>query len=333
MVAFFAAALVSSQAAEPMVFRGMCDASAVAALDEEFFVVADDEDNSLRVYSRANPGLPQQIKNLSVFLGMGRHESEADLEGAARSGDRIYWISSHGANANGKVQINRHQFFATTGSVKDGRIELEPIGRPYSKLLQDLSRIPELVRFNLGAAAERPPKSSGALNIEGLSSTPEGHLLIGFRNPIPQSKALLVPLLNPADLIAGRPGRFGSSILLELDGLGIRSIEYREGRYLIIAGSHDGDGPSRLYEWGGGAGKPRLVEQPELSRINPEAITFFAQGGTERLWVISDDGSLKVGGVECKRLKDPNQKFFRAISIDPRDLAFGAAPRNARHSP
>ena len=40
------------------VYRGLCDASAVEALDANRFVVANDEDNVLRVYDRARGGLP-----------------------------------------------------------------------------------------------------------------------------------------------------------------------------------------------------------------------------------------------------------------------------------
>jgi hypothetical protein len=33
----------------------------------------------------------------------------------------------------------------------------------------------------------------GGLNIEGLAATPDGQLLIGFRNPLSEGKALLLP--------------------------------------------------------------------------------------------------------------------------------------------
>ena len=43
--------------AEETVFYGACDASAAVALDENTFVVADDEDNVLRIYSLKSPGM------------------------------------------------------------------------------------------------------------------------------------------------------------------------------------------------------------------------------------------------------------------------------------
>ena len=49
-------------------FFGMCDASAAAAIDSAHFVVADDEDNILRVFSREG-GTALAEYDLSEFLG------------------------------------------------------------------------------------------------------------------------------------------------------------------------------------------------------------------------------------------------------------------------
>jgi hypothetical protein len=53
----------------------------------------------------------------------------------------------------------------------------------------------------LEAAEKLPPKAKGGLNIEGLAATPDQELLIGFRNPIPEDKALVLVLTNPKDLL------------------------------------------------------------------------------------------------------------------------------------
>ena len=37
--------------------------------------------------------------------------------------------------------------------------------------------------------------------------------------------------------------------------------------------------------------------------------------GFPELLVVSDDGTHLVNGVECKKLKDPMRKTFRAVSI------------------
>lgn len=304
---------VSAASLEATVFhQGMCDASAAVALNEDLFVVGDDEDNALRVYSRRLDGPPLYEIDVSVFLGL-RRGAEVDIEASARIGDRIYWLSSHGTNVKGKKRLARQRFFATTGTVRDGVIDVRPQGLPYLDLLSDLLREPRLARFGLAEAANRPPKTPGALSIEGLSATPEGHLLIGFRNPIPNGRALLVPLLNPHDVLLRQRARFGEPLLLNLGGLGIRSIEWSQGRYLIVGGTRDGRGDSWLYEWDGASLEPRRVEQLNFDNINPEAITICRDTGFEtELLVVSDDGTVQINGQECKRLKNPAQKRFRS---------------------
>ena len=84
---------------ETMKYRGACDGSAAVALDADHFAVADDDHNVLRVY---RIGQPDSIPSLNVdqFLEAPKKKKngfkEADIEGAARVGDRIYWIGSHG---------------------------------------------------------------------------------------------------------------------------------------------------------------------------------------------------------------------------------------------
>jgi hypothetical protein len=110
-----------------------------------------------------------------------------------------------------------------------------------------------LKKYELEKAEKLAPKEEGGLNIEGLTATPNGELLIGFRNPIPGGKALILPLTNPLDLIQKPETEvnaiFGEPIELDLGGLGIRSIEYWQVYqvYLIIAGAYDGSDQFALY--------------------------------------------------------------------------------------
>lgn len=90
-------------------YRGMCDASAAVGLPGDRFVVANDEDNVLRIYKRGVPDVQATVL-LSDFLAS---TEEVDIEGAARIGDRIYWITSHGQNKNGKDRPSRLRLFAT----------------------------------------------------------------------------------------------------------------------------------------------------------------------------------------------------------------------------
>src|SRR5262245_32245849 len=114
----------------PTTYRGMCDASAAVSLNTDLFVVANDEDNILRVYHRQPGGMPSAAFDLTSFLRIGKKSPEADIEGSATIGDRVYWITSHGRNAKGKNAPNRERFFATTFTVTNGTVKLTPLGRP-----------------------------------------------------------------------------------------------------------------------------------------------------------------------------------------------------------
>ena len=191
----------------------MCDASAAVALDADHFVVANDERNTLRIYKRGQPD-PVKSVELSGFLGTNE-KKESDLEGAARIGTRVYWISSHGRNKDGELQERRRRFFATEITSEAGIPTVTPVGNaPYKELLADLAAAQQLAVYDLAKASEKAPEAAGGLNIEGLAAMPDGKLLIGFRNPIPGNKALIVPLENPDDVVGAR--RLGSEIRFKL---------------------------------------------------------------------------------------------------------------------
>src|SRR2546422_2143495 len=304
-----AAELVSTQTW----YYGMCDASAAVALDKEMFAVANDEDNSIRVYRARQGGLPVHSFNLALFLGVETKRPETDLEGAAWLGDRIFWITSHGRNHEGKYRRNRHYFFATAWN--EAEMRLTPVGKPYQTLLLDLLRDPRLKPYKLRAASRLAPKSADALNIEALCATPDQRLLIGFRNPIPHKRALIVPLLNPNDLLAGKPAQFGDPILLDLGGLGIRDIGYWQGRYISVAGPYDAQPNTRLFQWSGGQSQPQPIEHTQLQSFNAEAVIVYPDQRPFQL--LSDDGTVEIEGVCCKKPPDPAERRFRSVWITP----------------
>jgi len=132
-------------------------------------------------------------------------------------------------------------------------------------------------------------------------------LLIGFRNPLTGGKvekgkhvggqALLVPLLNPLEVIEGKTARFGDPIDLDLDGYGIRSIEsLNNKKFLVVAGPYHesveaentGQGQPRLYLWS--SGKPRWLENINLNNLNIEAAFIYPQKVNLSVQLLSDDG-------------------------------------------
>ena len=333
-IAFFAPACVAAglalgggPAGDVLVFRGAADASAAVAATDDMFIVADDENNTLRTYSVSKPGPPVGSYDMTEFLGADRQSPEADIEGATMVGRRIYWITSHGRNKDGKVRTSRYRFFATDVSVENGRITIEPAGRPCKTLVLSLVKTQAGRRLGLDKATrfDAPdlkkkeekrlaPKEEG-LNIEGLCASPDGQVLyIGLRNPRPANKktgrteAIVVPLQNPAGVVdRGAAPVFGEPLLWDLGGLGIRSMEYSpfHKAYFIIAGGPDDDneGGFVLYRWSGKPEEnPAMVRKLDLdgSSFSPEALIPFA--GSGRLLLLSDDGSIPVkvsGPHEC----------------------------------
>jgi len=304
---------------------GMCDASAAVAIVPTMFIVANDEDNMLRVYWRDKPGKPVHEFDLTSFLKVGPKQ-EADIEGATRMGDRVYWITSHGTNKEGEPRPSRHQLFAIEVKVAGDQVTLTTVGEPYKDLLKGLTEIPGLEDYNLGEAAKAPPEQMetpnqvAGLNIEGLSATPQRTLLIAFRNPIPgkHKKALIVPLQNPDQVVVGRAAEFGTPISLSLDGLGVRSIEYFEarGKYLIIAGSPGDEGDCKLYQWSGPPSEEvELIEGVNFKGLQPEALIIYPEEKV-KIQSLSDDGTKDVDGKDCKKAQS-EQRSFRSVWVTP----------------
>ena len=332
-------------------YSGMCDASAAVALDDATFIVADDESNTLCIYSANRPGPPILHFPWDEYLGTGRAKNdppEADIEGAAVLDGVIYWITSHGRNKDGKWRPGRHRLFAMEVVKAAEGWDARPFGVPYEDLAERLVGAPTLrhlgLRRSLGADKKRSkklaPKKEG-LNIEGLCRGPEGEsLLICFRNPRPEGKALLVPLLNPAAVLAdGKSPQFGNPILLDLSferrgkrfEPGIRSISYspRHEGYLIIAGPHDEEKVFAAFRWSGRPGDNPILLQAATEAINgpeafcPEALIVYPRSA--EIQVLSDDGSRKVkvrSAAECEKGAFKNGECEAKFLLDSRKKTF-----------
>jgi hypothetical protein len=189
-------------AREIRLFERMCDASAIEALDGTTFVVANDEDNVLRVYDWTRPGPPIRELNLNRLLPPMQGRGEFDLEGVARINDELYWISSHGRNTSGEPAPRRQALLRTPRSWFLGSVPSGGSVAVCTGLLEALFADPRYAALGLAEAAQRPPKAAGGLNIETLAAGPNGSLWIGFRNPLFEGRALMVSLLNPHSAVS-----------------------------------------------------------------------------------------------------------------------------------
>ena len=301
------------------VYKGLCDASAAIALSPTRFAVFNDEDNHLRVFSFANgpDTSPEHDLDLDAFLGTDV-DKEADVEGAARIGDVVYWITSHGRNSSGEFQKRRLRLFATRLTA-DASAPLKPEGTPYRDLLEAFIE-PALKAEGFTASPgvkldpNKAPEKADSLNIEGLAAAGNS-LLIGFRNPHPKvggvPRALVVELRNPEKLIADAKAtpEKGQVFRLDLGGRGIRSMEAlpNGGGFVIAAGPANDSGTFALYRWDGTqASSPTQVQGVDFKDFTPEAMFVDQQASgdsakTVSLTVLSDDGGVMLeGGKECK---------------------------------
>jgi hypothetical protein len=362
MYGIIGGSVVADSSDAVLLYHGTSDASAAVSVGEEMFVVADDENNVLRVYKANGACLPVCSCDLSRFLDIGSEHPEADIEGATVIGERIYWITSHGRNRDGKMRPNRYRFFATTVKVQDENIAIEPVGAPCRTLIHSLIRSKSLRQLRLDRTTRLDaknlsetegenlaPKKDG-LNIEALCASADGKTIyIGFRNPRPYSKALVVPLNNAKQVIERKkPPIFAEPLLWDLGGYGIRSMEYSYlyKAYFIIAGAHDDRPGFALYRWSGDRDSQpvrvqgqtqmpfcAIAESDEKDKYDftPEALITFK--ACDKFLLLSDDGGLPVDvsePSECmngrldkdgtclnKYLTDPNKKHFRAVWLRP----------------
>lgn len=276
----YAASTATPLLADSTFPTGASDASAAVALDAQAMVVADDENQVLRLYRRDHSGLPLAGSDFTASLDLTDIDAgvprEVDIEAVARRSDRLYWIGSHGNGRDGDPKPNRRRIFATDLAGEGVASSLTYAGR-YDHLRADLIAWDQTNGHGLGAnalgfaASAAPgvlPDGADGFNIEGLVFAPDGETAyLAFRAPLlpvdARSQALIVPVYGfdalvtdaaPGSLPAGSAS-FGLPILLDLGGRSLRSIDRNaQGDYLISAGAVSGVPASsdfRLFGWNG----------------------------------------------------------------------------------
>jgi len=323
-------------------FYYAADASAAVALDDHRFIMADDEFNILQVYNWNIPGSdPNTATDISAALTLDAEYPEADIEGATWFNNRVFWICSHGRSRDGDYWQSRYNFFATS-IAPDGTATVDGV---YTNLIDDLIQYDRIHNLGLEAAIgtsgdsidpntipDLAPKVNG-LNIEALCTTADGNkMFIGFRNPRPEIDgkimALVIPLANPEQVVLyGADPNLEAPLFIDLDDLGIRSIEYspnvKDGEYLLIAGSHrsGNDDPNQvLYNYS--IVKEDRDKLATFSDITPEAMFQFPDANEINL--LSDDGTREFNiGTETEpvwiinKLLPVEQRTYRTRTIKP----------------
>jgi hypothetical protein len=320
---------------------GASDGSTALAIDADYMLVGDDENQVLRLYRRNVSGLPVSLFDFQVELALTSQEAgEVDIEASTRVDNRLYWMGSQSNNNAAQGRTNRSRIFATDLTGSGPASTLAYAGR-YDHIKEDLinwdvnnlhGKGSNYYGFAASAADGVNPKAPDGFNIEGLSMAPGSTniALIGFRAPlVPPSQraaALVLPVTNFPDLVAngGLAGsaQFGAPIELNLRCRGIRSIEASTNGVLISAGPPGkttgvSPGDFRLFTWTGNAADTPQEHAADLTGMNPEGIVEVPPPpwtADTQVQLISDEGATVFynDGIEAKHLPYPGFKKFRS---------------------
>ncbi|HEY4270080.1 MAG TPA: hypothetical protein VGM94_17995 [Galbitalea sp.] len=305
---------------------GAADGSSVIDVGGSDMLVADDEDSVIRLYSEVSSGAPIASWDFSSHFGAG---NELDLEASVRVGNTIYWSGSMSNTKNAVYQASRNVFFATTITGSGDETQLAWAGS-YAGLRTELMAWDHANGDALGLSADCSetaptlPDIVDGCNLEGLETAPgaTGTAYLGFRAPVVQGKALIVPVTNYTSLIGSTAGsaHFGDPILLDLGGRSIREIRQgANGQYLITAGAPDDSTVEglgwALYRWNGEAGSAPV----ELATLPGESGAAGQEAGSFESIVTVPDSL--VEGTRVQLMTDNGTTVFYGNSVAGKDVS------------
>lgn len=292
---------------------GIYEPSAVQQLpDGRLLVVEDEKEHPLSLVSIGRDG---EVRTEGLTAGLLQMFSAFwkldDLEGlAADRAGFLYAITSHSRDEEGDEKKSREKLVRF-------RIEGDRVVHP--KVVDGLKAALVARHAVLAQAARvRDVKAGGGLNIEGLEVDPEqAQLLIGFRSPLRDGRALIARVENRARVFDSDEAPEIASVLDELDlgGQGIRSLSYVPAlqAFLIVSGpASREDAGFGLWCWSGKPGaSARRVKVPGLPGFaKAEGVCPAVIGGVERIVIVSDDGSRAARRSAGYLLLDPGQLQF-----------------------
>lgn len=276
------------------ILTGIYEPSGIQQLADGRFLVVEDEKQHALSLVRISGSHVSHTALSSPFWSWGDGDfwSLDDLEGVAvdREG-YVYAITSHSRDSNGDERKSRERLVRF-------RIEGDNVVDP--KVVDSLKRELMAAHPEIAASARiRKVKSEGGLNIEALEMSPDQkQLLIGFRSPLLNQRAIIASIENPGAIFEAdvRP-RIGATLTtLELDGNGIRAISWVPSLagYLVIAGpvAHE-QVNFQLWFWRGGSeDRARKVSVAGLSGFeHAEGVSPAVIDDKQCIIIVSDDGS------------------------------------------
>ena len=294
-----------------LALTGIYEPSAIQQLpDGRFLVVEDEKTQPLSLVTiRADGSVTSSPLVTATPDATPDFKKLDDLEGIAiDAAGFIYAITSHSRNNAGAEKKSREKLLRF-------RIEGDRAVAPV--VVTQLKAALSAAHPVLATAAQIPDvKAAGGLNIEALEMTPDRQrLLIGFRSPLLDRRAIIASIENPVAVFEkGEAPRIAPRLnTLDLGGHGIRGLSYVPALagYLVVSGPVAKEQVQfQLWFWNGQpTERPRRVSVPGLPGFeHAEGVSPAIIDGRQRIVIVSDDGSRK------------DQRFARYLLLDPGQL-------------
>ena len=297
-----------------LALTGVYEPSAIQQLPDGRFLVVEDEKK--HPFSLVTIKADGSVSSTALSPGLLQADNDFwkmdDLEALALDkAGYLYALTSHSRDADGDDKKSRAKLV---------RFRLEGERVVASVVVKGLKHALAAAHPLLAHAAEiRDVKNDGGLNIEAMEISPDNssgqqRLLIGFRSPLLDNRAIIASVENPAAIFeAGDAPRIAAKLeTLDLDGNGIRGMSYIPALrgYLVISGPVAREQVHfQLWFWSGQSGEPaRRVTVPGLPGFeHAEGVTPAIINGKQRIMIVSDDGSRQENRYARYLLLDPAQ--------------------------
>jgi hypothetical protein len=199
------------------------EASGLTRMGESLLISGDEEPKALWV---EESGSVQKVKVKGAEWD--------DMEGLAQvNAETFFGTTSHSLTKKGKQKVEREQLILFTkeknkiNASSSWSLRADAIALLEKKIGSDL---------DMKEVTSATP-DEGGFNIEGLAYH-DGHLYFGLRSPVTKTgKAIILKARNPLT----KP-EFTDVMVLDLDGLGIRSLDASKDGLVVLAGSKDDAG-------------------------------------------------------------------------------------------
>lgn len=287
---------------------GIYEPSAIQQLPDGRFLVVEDEKK--HPFSLVTVGADGSVRSAALSPGLLEADDGFwkldDLEGVALDkAGHIYSLTSHSRDSDGDEKKSREKLVRF-------RVEGERVAAPV--VVRGLKSALAATHPVLAHAAEiRDVKTGGGLNIEALEISPDQQrLLIGFRSPLLDRRAIIACVENPAAIFEADEPPLVSAALetLDLGGNGIRGMSWIPalGGYLVVSGPVARERVHfQLWFWHGQPSAPaRRVTAPGLLGFeHAEGVCPAVINGRQLIMIVSDDGSREEGRCARYLLLDP----------------------------